>query len=210
MSVNYQNCATTVAIAAAPANYTSTVTLTPSATTVAAGQSVTLTWHYSISTAPPGTGIPIPNAAVAKAKILVGGAASSTITAGPSAAFPPAIVAPGAQFQIPDFTAKFTPTVPGTYTFTPGDNEEDISSVSAVITCTASGASSAATITVTAATGGGSPSSSAPSSPATSSSSSGVLPHTGFDGVELFGAAVAAAVLGGAGLLATRRRGHRS
>jgi hypothetical protein len=78
------------------------VTLTPSAASVAVGSPVTITWHYSLSTAP-SPGIPIANAATAKAQIVVGGAAGSTITAGPSAAFPPAPVATGGTFQIPDF-----------------------------------------------------------------------------------------------------------
>ena|GEM_PF-2308517 len=136
------------ALAAPPPDYSSQVTLTPSASTVAVGSPVTITWHYSLSTAP-APGIPIANAATAKAQIVVGGAAGSTIATGSSAAFPPAPVATGGTFQIPDFTATFTPTVAGTYTFTPGNNEQDVSAFGIVIQCTASGASAAATITAT-------------------------------------------------------------
>ena len=148
-TVNFGSCTSSnPALAAPPPNYSSQVTLTPSASSVAVGSPVTITWHYSLSTAP-SPGIPIANAATAKAQILVGGAASSTLTAGPSAAFPPAPVATGGTFQIPDFTATFTPTTAGTYTFTPGNNEQDVAQFGIVIQCTASGASAAATVTAT-------------------------------------------------------------
>jgi len=136
------------ALAAPPPDYSSQVTLTPSAGTVAVGSPVTITWHYSLSTAP-APGIPIANAATAKAQIVVGGAASTTIATGSSASFPPAPVPTGGTFQIPDFTATFTPTAAGTYTFTPGNNEQDVAQFGVVIQCTASGASAAATVTAT-------------------------------------------------------------
>ncbi|WP_194915597.1 hypothetical protein [Catenulispora rubra] len=219
VSVGYGSCTSSnSALSAPPPNYTSQVTLKTQSSSFQVGKPITLTWHYSISTAPGPAGIPIANVATAKAKIVVGGAASSTITAGPSATFPSAVVLPGKTFQIPDMTATFTAKAPGTYTFTPGDNEQDIAVPALVVGCTAAAAGSALSITVTPATGGDTASSS--SSPSTTSaassssaasdssstSSTGVLPHTGFDGRWLAGAVVLAAALGGTSLYATRRR----
>ncbi|MBS2532252.1 hypothetical protein KGQ20_05655 [Catenulispora sp. NF23] len=148
-TVDFGSCTSSnPALAAPPPDYSSQVTLTPSAASVAVGSPVTITWHYSLSTAP-SPGIPIADAATAKAAIVVGGAASTTLSAGPSAAFPPAPVATGGTFQIPDFTATFTPTTAGTYTFTPGNNEQDVAQFGIVIQCAASGASAAATVTAT-------------------------------------------------------------
>jgi len=220
VSVGYGSCTSSnSALSAPPPNYTSQVTLKTQSSSFQVGKSITLTWHYSISTAPGPAGIPIADVATAKAKILVGGAASSTITAGPSATFPSAVVLPGKTFQIPDMTATFTPKAPGTYTFTPGDNEQDIATPPLVVGCTASASGPALTITVTPATGGGgggssssSPSttsagsSSSAASSSSSTSSTGVLPHTGFDGRWLVGGVVLAAALGGTSLYATRRR----
>jgi hypothetical protein len=148
--VNYTGCTSNnPVLAAPPADYGSQVTLTTSASTVSVGSPVTITWHYSLSTAPAPTGIPIANAATAKAKIVVGGAGGSTIDTASSAAFPPAPVPAGGTFQIPDFTATFTPTSTGTYTFTPGNNEQDVAQFGVVIQCTASGAGVAASVTAT-------------------------------------------------------------
>ena len=217
VEVKYGGCVSTdPAVAAAPADYTTTVTLTPQGTSFQVGKAITITWHYSISTAPGPTGIPIPNAASAKAKILIGGAATTTVTTGSSALFPPAPVAAGKTFQIPDMTATFTPRAAGTYTLTPGDNEQDPIVPGLVITCKASGAKTAATITVAAGSAGGGSTSTTgtgtSTSPATSAAATtttstiSTLPHTGFDGRWLAGAAGLAAVLGGGGLAATRRR----
>ncbi|GAA2020101.1 hypothetical protein GCM10009839_15900 [Catenulispora yoronensis] len=153
-TVNYTGCTSNnPALAAPPPDYSSQVTLTTSASTVSVGSPVTITWHYSISTAPAPTGIPIADAATAKAKIVVGGAGSGTVDTASSAAFPPVAVPAGGTFQIPDFTATFTPTSTGTYTFTPGDNEQDVAQFGVVIQCTASGAGPAASITATNASG---------------------------------------------------------
>lgn len=217
VDVKYGGCVSTdPAVAAAPADYTTTVTLTPQGTGFQVGKAITITWHYSISTAPPPTGIPIPHAATAKAKILIGGAATTTVTTGSSALFPPAPVAAGKTFQIPDMTATFTPQAAGTYTLTPGDNEQDPIVPGLVITCKASGAKTAATITVAAGSGGSTSSSTAtsgsgttstsPATPGSSTSTLSTLPHTGFDGRWMFGVAGLAAVLGGGGLAAGRRR----
>ncbi|MBS2546346.1 hypothetical protein KGQ19_05650 [Catenulispora sp. NL8] len=252
VSVGYGSCTSSnTALTPPPPDYTSQVTLTPQGSSFQVGKAITITWHYSTSTAPP-PGIPLANVASAKAKIVIGGAASSTISTGSSANFPPAPVATGGTFQIPDMTATFTPTAAGTYTLTPGDNEQDITQFSLVVACKASASGPAATITVAPGSGGGtssSPSSSSHSSSSTgtssasgsksssgssgtsssstsaagtegsstagdtgstpaptSSSTAGELPHTGFDGRWLFGGAVLAAVLGGTGLYATRRR----
>ena len=218
-SVGYGSCTSSnPALSAPPPNYTSQVTLSSKNSSFQVGKSIALTWHYSISTAPGPLGIPIANVATAKAKIVVGGAASSTITAGPSGLFPAAPVLAGKTFQIPDMAATFTPKAPGTYTFTPGDNEQDIATPALVVGCKASASGPALTITVVAASGGGATSSTsaasstastsaaAGGSTATSSSTGGVLPHTGFDGRWLAGGVVLAAALGGASLYATRRR----
>ena len=219
VSVGYGSCTSSnAALSAPPPNYTSQVTLGTQSSSFQVGKPITITWHYSISTAPGPLGIPIANVATAKAAILVGGAASSSITAGPSGTFPSAVVLAGHTFQIPDMTATFTAKAPGTYTFTPGDNEQDIATPPLTIKCTASGARTALTVTVTPATGGDTASSS--SSPSTTSaassssaasdtsstSSTGDLPHTGFDGRWLAGGVVLAAALGGGSLYATRRR----
>lgn len=215
VSVGYGSCASNnTALAPAPPDYTAQVTLTPSATTVTVGTRVTITWHQAESTTP--QAIPVADAASEKAAIVVGGAASQRLTAGPSPKFPSAPVAVGGTFQIPDFSATFTPSTPGTYTFTPGDNEED-AIADVVITCKAKTTAVAATITVTAAaggtagaTGGTSGGATTGTTATTGSTATGVLPHTGFDGRYLAGGAVAAGLLGGAGLFATRRRrgGH--
>lgn len=229
-TVGYGSCASNnPTLAAPPPNYTSQVTLTPKGSGFQVGKPITITWHYSISTAPGPVGIPAANVATAKAKIVIGGAASSSISTGSSAVFPPAPVTPGKTFQIPDMTATFTPSAAGTYTLTPGDNEQDVAQFGVVVTCKAAASGPAASITVAAASGGTSASSStsaqtssssggptsggAPTSggssgsaPASSSSSAGTLPHTGFDGRWLAGGAVLAAGLGGASLYATRRR----
>lgn len=220
-TVGYGSCASNnPTLAVPPPDYTSQVTLTPQGSGFQVGKPITITWHYSISTAPGPAGIPAANVATAKAKIVIGGAASSTISTKSSATFPPAPVTPGKTFQIPDMTATFTPSAAGTYQLTPGDNEQDVPQFGVVVTCKASASGPAASITVAAASGGStssstsaqtSASSSAPvsgSAPASSSSSStgGVLPHTGFDGRWLVGGAVLAAGVGGASLFATRRR----
>jgi hypothetical protein len=218
VSVGYGSCTSTnAALSAPPPDYTSQVTLTPQGSSFQVGKPITVTWHYSVSTAPGPVGIPVANVATAKAKIVISGAASSTISTGSSANFPSAPVSPGKTFQIPDMTATFTPTAAGTYKLTPGDNEQDIAQFNLVVACKASASGPAATITVAPASGGGgttAPPSSAPtsSSPAAGSGSSssspttGVLPHTGFDGRWLAGGAVLAAALGGTSLYATRRR----
>jgi hypothetical protein len=209
VNVGYGSCkSNNPTLAPAPPDYTSKVTLTPQGSSFQAGKPITITWHYSTSTAPGPVGIPVANVATAKAQIVIGGAASSSTTAGPSGVFPPAPVKAGDTFQIPDMTATFTPTVAGTYTLTPGDNEQDVAQFNVVVTCKATAPGPAATITVAAGSGGGtttSATSSASSNPS-SSSSAGVLPHTGFDGRLLFGGAALAAVLGGTSLYATRRR----
>ncbi|NUR60450.1 MAG: hypothetical protein HOV87_17585 [Catenulispora sp.] len=152
-TVNFTACTSNnPALAAPPPDYSSQVTLTTSSSTVSVGSPVTITWHYSLSTAP-SPGIPIANAATAKAKIVVGGAGSGTIDTGSSPTFPSAPVPTGGTFQIPDFTATFTPTATGTYTFTPGNNEQDVPQFGVVIQCTASGAGVAASITATNASG---------------------------------------------------------
>ncbi|MEY9863712.1 hypothetical protein ABH935_009365 [Catenulispora sp. GAS73] len=216
VDVGYGSCTSSnSALSAPPPNYTSQVTLKTQSSSFQVGKPITITWHYSISTAPGPLGIPIANVATAKAEIVVGGAASSSITAGPSATFPSAVVPAGKTFQIPDMTATFTAKAPGTYTFTPGDNEQDIAQPPLTIGCKASAPGAALTITVTPATGGGASSSSSPSTTSTgssaatgssSTSSTGVLPHTGFDGRWLAGGVVLAAALGGTSLYATRRR----
>ena len=174
-SVGYGSCTSSKpTLSAPPPDYTSQVTLTPQGSSFQAGKPITITWHYSISTAPGPVGIPVADVATAKAKIVIGGAASSTITTGSSALFPPAPVSPGSTFQIPDMTATFTPKAAGTYTFTPGDNEQDIAQFGLVVACKATASHAAATITVAPASGGGggtSPSSS-PSKPSSSSTSS--------------------------------------
>ena len=244
-SVSYTACTSSnPQLSAPPPNYTSQVTLTPQGSSFQVGKAISITWHYSISTAPGPVGIPVANVATAKAKILISGAASSTVTTGSSANFPPAPVAAGGTFQIPDMTATFTPTAAGTYKLTPGDNEQDITQFSLVVACKGAASGPAATITVAPASGGGGGTSSSSSKPSSSGSSSasggsstsstgaggstgstgtgtdtgtgsgtgssssttGVLPHTGFDGRWLAGGAVLAAVLGGTGLYATRRR----
>jgi hypothetical protein len=169
-SVGYGSCTSSnPALSAPPPNYTSQVTLTPQGSSFQVGKAITLTWHYSISTAPGPVGIPVANVATAKAKIVIGGAASTTISTGSSALFPPAPVSPGKTFQIPNMTATFTPKAAGTYTFTPGDNEQDIAQFGLVVGCKAAASGPAATITVAPASGGGGGTSS--SSPSTSSSS---------------------------------------
>lgn len=204
VSVGYGSCTSNnTALAPAPPDYTAQVTLTPSATTVSAGTKVTITWHQAESTTP--QAIPVADAASEQAKIVVGGAASRTITAGPSPKFPSAPVAAGGTFQIPDFSASFTPTAPGTYTFSPGDNEED-AIANVVITCKAKTTQVAATVTVTASTSGGAAGGTTGGGTTATTTATGVLPHTGFDGRLLAGGAVAAGVLGAAGLFATRRR----
>jgi LPXTG-motif cell wall-anchored protein len=256
VSVGYGSCTSSnTQLTPPPPDYTSQVTLTPQGSSFQVGKAITITWHYSTSTAP-APGIPLANVATAKAKIVIGGAGSSTISTGSSANFPPAPVATGGTFQIPDMTATFTPTAAGKYTLTPGDNEQDIAQFGLVVACKASASGPAATITVAPASGGGSSSSSPSTSGhsssssrsssasssksssgssgssgtsasstsatgtegsstaggqgatagSTSSSTAGELPHTGFDGRWLFGGAVLAAVLGGGGLYATRRR----
>lgn len=219
-NVGYGNCVSSKPdIAKAPPDYRTQVTLTPQGSSFQAGRPITITWHYSISTAPGPVGIPAANVATAKAKIVVSGAAGSTISTGSSANFPPAPVSVGQTFQIPDMTATFTPPAAGTYQLTPGDNEQDVAAFGVVVTCKAAASGPAATITVGAASGGGatSASSSAATSAsssaaqsaggsASSSSSGGTLPHTGFDGRWLAGGVVLAAGLGGASLFATRRR----
>lgn len=223
-SVGYGSCTSSnPSLSAPPPDYTSQVTLTPQGSSFQVGRAIKITWHYSISTAPGPLGIPVANVATAKAKIVISGAASSTISTGSSANFPSAPVAAGKTFQIPDMTATFTPTAAGTYKLTPGDNEQDIAQFGLVVACKATASGPAATITVAAASGasgggggtspssgassstGGSPSTSAGGS-TSSSSTTGELPHTGFDGRWLAGGAVLAAVLGGTGLYATRRR----
>ncbi|NUP48297.1 MAG: LPXTG cell wall anchor domain-containing protein [Catenulispora sp.] len=222
--VKYGSCTSSnPALAAAPPDYTTQVTLSPQGSGFKAGQAIKITWHYSISTAPGPVGIPAANVASAKAQILVGGAATTTISTGDSAKFPPAPVSAGQTFQIPDMTATFTPSAAGTYTLTPGDNEQDVPQFNVVVKCKASGAKAAATITVAAGTPGSGDTSSSSATSAASSSSSGAtatstgsatsststlstLPHTGFDGRWLFGVAGLAAVLGGGGLAVTRRR----
>lgn len=227
-SVGYGSCTSSnPALAAPPPNYTSQVTLTPQGSSFQAGKAIKITWHYSISTAPGPVGIPVAKVATAKAKIVIAGAASSTVTTGSSANFPPEPVTPGKTFQIPDMTATFTPSAAGTYTLTPGDNEQDVAQFGVVVKCKASASGPAATITVGPASGGGgatsttsapstsapstsapstsAPSTSAGSSPSTSSTD-GVLPHTGFDGRWLAGGVVLAAALGAGSLYATRRR----
>lgn len=227
VSVGYGSCTSSnPALSAPPPNYTSQVTLTPQGSSFQVGKAITITWHYSISTAPGPVGIPVANVATAKAKVVISGAASSTISTGSSALFPSAPVTPGKTFQIPDMTATFTPTAAGTYKLTPGDNEQDIAQFGLVVTCKASASGAAATITVGSASGGTggttstSTTSAASSSPSTSgststssaggatstSSTTGELPHTGFDGRWLAGGAVLAAALGGGSLYATRRR----
>src|SRR5690349_1181076 len=47
------------ALAAAPPDYTTQVTLTPQGSGFQAGKPIKITWHYSISTAPGPTGIPL-------------------------------------------------------------------------------------------------------------------------------------------------------
>ncbi|NUR60451.1 MAG: LPXTG cell wall anchor domain-containing protein [Catenulispora sp.] len=217
--VKYGGCSSSdTAVAAAPPDYTTTVTLTPQGSGYQAGKPIKITWHYSESTAPPPVGIPAAKVATAKGAILIGGAATDTVTTDFSAAFPPAAVPVGGKFQIPDLTATFTPKAAGTYTLTPGDNEQDanLGTLSIVIKCKASGAKAAATITVAAGTpGSGDTSSSSattgssttsPGSATTSTSTLSTLPHTGFDGRWMIGAAGLAAVLGGGGLAVTRRR----
>ncbi|GAA1975865.1 LPXTG cell wall anchor domain-containing protein [Catenulispora subtropica] len=213
VDVKYGGCTSSnPGLAAAPPDYTTKVTLTPQGSDFKTGQAIRITWHYSTSTAPGPVGIPVANVATAKAKILVAGAASSTITTADSAKFPPSPVAAGGTFQIPDMTATFTPTAAGTYTLTPGDNEQDVAQFGVVVNCKASGATAAATITVAAGTGGTTSTSTATSATTTaatattSTSTLSTLPHTGFDGRWLFGGAGLAAVLGGAGIAATRRR----
>jgi LPXTG-motif cell wall-anchored protein len=216
VSVGYGSCTSNQpAVAAPPPNYTTQVTMTPQGSSFQVGKAVTIKWHYSVSTAPGPVGIPVPDVATAKAKIVITGAASSTISTESSANFPPVAVTPGQTFQIPDMTATFTPTAAGTYKLTPGDNEQDVKQFGVVVTCKASASGPAATITVAAASGGsgGSSSSSAASSSTSaaggstsSSSTTGELPHTGFDGRWLAGGVVLAAVLGGGSLFATRRR----
>ena len=126
-SVGYGSCTSSnPSLSAPPPDYTSQVTLTPQGSSFQVGKAISITWHYSISTAPGPLGIPVANVATAKAKIVVSGAASSTISTGSSANFPSAPVAAGKTFQIPDMTATFTPTAAGTYKLTPGDNEQDI------------------------------------------------------------------------------------
>jgi LPXTG-motif cell wall-anchored protein len=218
--VKYGGCTSSnPALAPAPPDYTTKVTLTPQGTDFKAGQAVKITWHYSTSTAPGPVGIPVANVATAKAKIVITGAVASTVTTADSAHFPPSPVAVGGTFQIPDMTATFTPAAAGTYTLTPGDNEQDVAQFGVVVNCKASGATAAATITVAAgspgggptssstATSGGSTTSSTTAAPTSGTSTLSTLPHTGFDGRWLFGGVGLAAVLGGAGILATRRRG---
>lgn len=177
-SVGYGSCTSSnPQLSPPPPNYTSQVTLTPQGSSFQVGKAITIKWHYSVSTAPGPVGIPVANVATAKAKIVIGGAASSTISTGSSANFPPAPVAAGGTFQIPDMTATFTPTAAGTYTLTPGDNEQDIAQFGLVVACKATASGAAATITVAPASGGGggTPSSSghtSTSSTSTSSSSS--------------------------------------
>lgn len=220
-SVGYGSCTSSnPSLSAPPPDYTAEVTLTPQGSSFQVGKAIRITWHYSLSTAPGPVGIPVANVATAKAKIVITGAASSTISTGSSATFPPAQVNPGQTFQIPDMTATFTPTAAGTYKLTPGDNEQDIAQFGLVVACKASASGPAATITVTAASGGSGGASSTGTSTSTgaassstsaggstsSSSTTGELPHTGFDGRWLAGGAVLAAMLGGTGLYATRRR----
>ena len=198
-----------------PPDYTRRSRWPPQGADFKAGQAIKITWHYSTSTAPGPVGIPVANVATAKAKIVITGAAASTVTTADSANFPPSPVAVGGTFQIPDMTATFTPAPAGTYTLTPGDNEQDVAQFGVVVNCKASGATAAATITVAAGSpGSGSTSSSSATSggpttaaATTSASTLSTLPHTGFDGRWLFGGVGLAAVLGGAGILATRRRG---
>ena len=211
-TVAYGGCTSNnPSLAVPPPDYSTQVTLSTPDTAFQAGKPITITWHYSISTAPGPAGIPAANVATAKAKIVITGAASSTITTGPSANFPPAPVLVGKTFQIPDMAATFTPSVAGTYKLTPGDNEQDVAQFGIVVGCKASASGPAETIMVGAASGGAASSTSArtsaSSSAATSSSSSaGILPHTGFDGRWLAGLVVLAAGIGGASLFATRRR----
>lgn len=215
-NVGYGSCTSSnPSLSAPPPDYTSQVTLTPQGSTFQVGRAISITWHYSVSTAPGPLGIPVANVATAKAKIVISGAASSTISTGSSATFPPAQVAAGKTFQIPDMTATFTPAAAGTYKLTPGDNEQDIAQFGLVVACKAAASGPAATITVVPASGGsgGTPSTSAVSSSTSAgggstagSSTAGELPHTGFDGRWLAGGAILAAVLGGTGLYATRRR----
>jgi LPXTG-motif cell wall-anchored protein len=212
-NVGYGSCVSSKPdLATAPPDYSTQVTLTPQGSSFQAGKPITITWHYSISTAPGPVGIPAANVATAKAKIVIGGAAGSTISTGSSDTFPPAAVLAGKTFQIPDMTATFTPPAAGTYQLTPGDNEQDVAAFGVVVTCKASVSGPAATIKVAAASGGGTTgttstsSAKSPASSTSSSSSAGTLPHTGFDGRWLAGGAVLAAGLGGAGLFATRRR----
>ncbi|NUR32094.1 MAG: LPXTG cell wall anchor domain-containing protein [Catenulispora sp.] len=218
VDVKYGGCTSNnPGVAAPPPDYTTKVTLTPQGSDFKTGQAIKITWHYSTSTAPGPVGIPLANVATAKAAILVGGAATSTITTGDSAKFPPSSVPAGGTFQIPDMTATFTPTAAGTYTLTPGDNEQDVAQFGVVVKCKASGATAAATITVAAGSPGsgttssssatsGSSTTTATAAATTSTSTLSTLPHTGFDGRWLFGGVGLAAVLGGAGILATRRR----
>ena len=224
VSVGYGSCTSSnTNLSPAPPNYTSQVTLTPQGSSFEVGKAITIKWHYSLSTAP-SPGIPLANVATAKAKIVISGAASSTISTGSSASFPSAPVAVGGKFQIPDMTATFTPAAAGTYKLTPGDNEQDIAQFNLVVTCKAAASGPAATITVAAASGGGGTTSTSTTSAASSNSPSGgststsaagstssspttgELPHTGFDGRWLAGGGVLAAVLGGGSLYATRRR----
>ena len=233
-SVGYGSCTSSnPALSPPPPNYTSQVTLTPEGSSFQVGKAITIKWHYSLSTAP-APGIPLANVATAKAKIVISGAAGSTISTGSSATFPAAPVAVGGTFQIPDMTATFTPTAAGTYKLTPGDNEQDIAQFNLVVACKAAASGAAATITVApASSGGGGTTSSSPStsrssgsgasggSAASSSSSTssaagagssssgssgGDLPHTGFDGRWLAGGAVLAAALGALSLYGTRKR----
>ena len=223
VSVGYGSCTSSnTALSAPPPNYTSQVTLTPQGSSFQVGKAITITWHYSVSTAPGPVGIPVANVATAKAKIAISGAASSTISTRSSANFPSAPVSPGKTFQIPDMTATFTPTAVGTYKLTPGDNEQDIAQFGLVVACKASASGAAATITVAPASGSGGGGTTPPSTAEQSSSigssgtsaadstssgsTTGELPHTGFDGRWLFGGVALAAVLGGGSLYATRRR----
>ncbi|MFD0639412.1 hypothetical protein ACFQ9X_55365 [Catenulispora yoronensis] len=219
VDVGYGGCTSSnSALATPPPDYTTRVTLTPQGSGFQAGKPITITWHYSESTAPPPQGIPAKNVATAKGTILIGGAATSTVVTGASAAFPPDVVPVGGKFQIPDMTATFTPSTAGTYILTPGDNEQDanLGSLTLVIKCKASGAKTAATITVAAGAPGAASSSSATAATAatTTTSTLTTLPHTGFDGRWMAGAAGLAAVVGagawpprGAGAGATAEAG---
>src|SRR5437764_6514234 len=79
--VEYSGCTSSnPALAAAPPDYTTQVTLTPQGSGFQVGKAITISWHYSTSTAPGPVGIPLAKVATAKARIVVSGAASSTIS----------------------------------------------------------------------------------------------------------------------------------